>query len=229
MQKIFFTLIIITIYLIFLISCTKDTGVNNGGTGGGGGGGGSTTGQAMFWIASDLGCGNIIVTCNGANKIISSYYSNGTPSCGTSGMATFELNPGTYNYTVSCTGLSGVGTVTVTAGNCSTIQLTGTGGGGGGGGGGCSTGWNANLVQVTVGQGVPGSCNYQVPVTFKNISSNTIDVYIGYELISGGYSCFHDVVSAGASPQTIYGCNTTGRVKWNARVYNFNTVCSCPW
>lgn len=103
-------------------------------SGGGSGGGGSTTGQAMFWIGSDLGCGNITVNCNGQSRTISSYYSSGAPSCGASGTATFSFAPGTYSYTASCSGLTWSGTVTITSGGCSKIQLTSSGGGGGGGG-----------------------------------------------------------------------------------------------
>jgi hypothetical protein len=102
-------------------------------SGGGGGGGGTTTGQGMFWIASDLGCGTINVSINGVTRSITSFYSSGAPaSCGATGTATFSLNPGTYNYTASCTGLTWSGTITITSGGCTKIQLNGGGGGGGG-------------------------------------------------------------------------------------------------
>jgi hypothetical protein len=95
------------------------------------GGGGGSTGQAMFWIASDLSCGNITVNCNGQSRTISSFYSSGAPSCGASGTATFSMAPGTYSYTASCTGKTWNGTITITAGGCSKMQLTSSGGGGG--------------------------------------------------------------------------------------------------
>ena len=97
-------------------------------TNSGGGGGGSTTGQTMFWIASDLGCGNITVVCNGISRIINSVYGT-SPSCGASGTATFDLSPGTYSYTASCSGKNWSGTTTITAGGCSKIELTNSGGG----------------------------------------------------------------------------------------------------
>ncbi len=99
-------------------------------SGGGGGGGGSSTGQAMFWIASDLGCGNINVVCNGITRTISSVYGS-APACGASGIATFDLSPGTYAFTASCSGNNWSGNITVTAGTCSKYQLTAAGGGGG--------------------------------------------------------------------------------------------------
>jgi hypothetical protein len=89
-----------------------------------GGGGGSTTGQVMFWIQSDLGCGNITVTVSGSSKSITGYYSGGAPSCGSSSTATFTLNPGTYSFNASCSGKTWNGNVTVTAGNCFKMQLT---------------------------------------------------------------------------------------------------------
>ena len=95
---------------------------------GGGGGGGTTTGQGMFWIASDLGCGNITVVCNGTSRTISSVYGT-APSCGASGTATFDLSPGTYAYTASCSGKNWSGTITTTAGGCQRVQLTSSGGG----------------------------------------------------------------------------------------------------
>ncbi len=102
-------------------------------TGSGGGGGGGTTGQGMFWIATDLGCGNITVSCNGITRTISSVYGT-APSCGASGTATFDLSPGTYAYTASCSGKNWSGNITIAAGTCSRFQLTSSGGGGGGGG-----------------------------------------------------------------------------------------------
>jgi major membrane immunogen (membrane-anchored lipoprotein) len=97
-------------------------------SGGGGGGGGGSTGQGMFWIASDLGCGNITVVCNGITRTISTIYAT-SPPCGTSGTATFDLSPGTYAYTASCSGKNWSGTITITAGGCQKVQLTSSGGG----------------------------------------------------------------------------------------------------
>jgi hypothetical protein len=87
----------------------------------------------MFWTGSDLGVGAITVNCNGTSRTLNSYYSSGAPSCGASGAANFTLNPGTYAYTASGGSLTWSGTITVTAGGCSKLQLTGSGGGGGGG------------------------------------------------------------------------------------------------
>lgn len=86
-------------------------------------GGTSTTGQGMLWIASDLGCGNITVVCNGINRTISNFYAT-SPTCGASGCATFDLSPGSYTYSASCTGKTWSGTITITAGGCSAVRLT---------------------------------------------------------------------------------------------------------
>ena len=53
-------------------------------SGGGSGGGTSTTGKALFWVSSDLGCGSITVTLSGSTGTISQYYSSGTPDCNAS-------------------------------------------------------------------------------------------------------------------------------------------------
>lgn len=137
-----------------------------------GGGGGSSIGQAMFWIGSDLGCGNITVNCNGQTRTISSYYSSGTPACAASGTATFSFAPGTYSYTASCSGLNWNGTVTITAGGCSKIQLTSAGGGGGGGG--STTGQALFWTASDLGCGtITVNCNGQSRTITSYYSSGT--------------------------------------------------------
>jgi hypothetical protein len=101
--------------------CSKMQLTSNGGTSGTGG----SLGQGTFWAASDLGCGNINVVCNGQTKIISNYYSSGVPSCGTSGSATFDLPAGNYSYTASCSNKTWGGTITIIAGGCFKLQLKG--------------------------------------------------------------------------------------------------------
>ncbi len=88
------------------------------------GGGGSTTGNAMFWTSSDLGCGNITVNISNSSGVISQYYSGGTPNCGAGGCANFTLPPGNYSFSASCSSGNWNGTITVTAGGCSRMKLT---------------------------------------------------------------------------------------------------------
>jgi hypothetical protein len=87
------------------------------------GGGTTTTGQALFWTRSDFGCGSVSVTYNGQSGSITSFYSGGAPGCGATGCATFTMNPGTYNYSASCTGKTWSGQVTISAGNCFKLEL----------------------------------------------------------------------------------------------------------
>ncbi len=119
----------------------------------------SKKGEVMFWISSDLNCGQITVTCGGVAKNITGY-SSSTPTCGASGAATFSLEEGTYSYSAVCSGKSWSGTVIISAGNCNKIELTNNSTGGGGSGGGSTTGqvtfWtasNLNCGNITV------SCN----------------------------------------------------------------------
>ncbi len=81
-------------------------------------------GKIVFWVDADLGCGVIDVTINGTTKSITSYYSGSTPSCDDAGCATFELAPGSYNWTAACTGSTWSGTSTVTTEGCFKMQLT---------------------------------------------------------------------------------------------------------
>lgn len=93
-------------------------------SGGGSGGGTSTTGKALFWTSSDLGCGSITVTLSGSTGTISQYYSSGTPDCGASGCANFSLPAGSYNFTAKCSTKNWSGTITITADGCSRMRLT---------------------------------------------------------------------------------------------------------
>lgn len=116
--------------LVSVSSCPTASGGSSGtggsGTGGSGTGGtgtGTTTGQIMFWTASDQGCGNITVTVSGSSGVISKYYAS-RPSCGASGCATFTLPAGTYSFTASCSKYTWSDSgLTVTAGGCFTMQL----------------------------------------------------------------------------------------------------------
>lgn len=105
--------------------------------GSGGGGGGNSTGDLIFWINDDYGCGPVSVNLSGVGSAtINGYYST-TPDCGASGGANFRnISPGTYSFTASCQGLNWSGTTTVSANTCSTQLLLPNGGSGGGGGGG---------------------------------------------------------------------------------------------
>gem|GEM_PF-1278841 len=178
------------------------------------GGGGSTTGQALFWLASDLGCGNINVTVAGQSKAISTYSTSGTPACGAGG-ATFTLAPGTYAYTASCTGENWSGNVTITANGCSKIQLTSSSGGGGS----ANCNWNAavNCIQVTRKIGVRCGDSQSVEITYKNICTQKIKVFTCLQKIDGTWSegadgTFDDGFDPGAS-HTSYVCKGTGEYK----------------
>jgi len=89
----------------------------------GGGGGGGTSGDVAFWTQSDLGCGYINVSVGGQSGTVTGYYSGGSPGCGASGAANFTLPAGTYNYSAGCGDYTWNGTVTVSAGGCSTMRL----------------------------------------------------------------------------------------------------------
>jgi hypothetical protein len=82
-----------------------------------------TTGKALFWTSSDQGCGNITVTVSNSSGIISQYYSGRAPNCGASGCANFTLAPGTYSFSASCSSYTWSGSINVTAGGCSQMQL----------------------------------------------------------------------------------------------------------
>ena len=88
-----------------------------------GGGDSSTSGKALFWTSSDLGCGDITVTLSATTGVISSYYNSGTPDCGATGCANYTLPVGTYNFTAKCSTKNWSGSITITANGCSKMRL----------------------------------------------------------------------------------------------------------
>ncbi|HET8886076.1 MAG TPA: hypothetical protein VFM70_06960 [Salinimicrobium sp.] len=99
--------------------CTSSGDGNGDGNGNGDG-----DGNLMFWTQSDLGCGMISVEISNYSGTISSYYSGGAPSCGASGSANFTLPEGNYSFSASCSGYTWNGSVSVSSGGCSKMELT---------------------------------------------------------------------------------------------------------
>ena len=77
----------------------------------------------IFWTGTSS-FGTITVNINNTSGDITSYITGGTPSCGFTGCATFELLPGNYAYTASSTsGASWSGTANISGDACQPIQL----------------------------------------------------------------------------------------------------------
>lgn len=112
-----FLLFSATILSLFMFSCEEDSDDD-------GDRGGSGVGLATVWVQSDFGCGNITVNVGGITKVITAYYSEGSPGCDADGCANYTLTPGTYSMSASCTDSTWSGTITVTEDGCSTMQLT---------------------------------------------------------------------------------------------------------
>ncbi|MBC7641435.1 MAG: hypothetical protein H7174_03715 [Flavobacterium sp.] len=202
---------------------------------GSGGGGGTTTGQAMFWTASDLGVGNITVTCNGSTKYITGYSSAGAPSCGSSGAANFTFNPGTYSFNASGGSSTWSGTITVTNAGCSKFQLTSNGSGGGGGSGG-NCNWGSAINCVTVLSATTGTrcgTTNSVEIVYKNNCTQNIKTYICIQNTNGTWSGHTDgTFGTGLGPNetaTVYECQGTGQYAIYAMPISDYNANSCPW
>jgi hypothetical protein len=142
---------------------------------GGSGDNGTSSGDAIFWVASDFGLGNIDVTCNGVTKTISSFYSSGAPACGSSGCANFSFSPGKYSFTARASSTTWNGDVTITKGGCSKMQFTSSGGGGGDGGGGDGGGGDGGGGD---GGGDGGNTTKYVLFYTSNCNTGNIDIYV---------------------------------------------------
>lgn len=92
---------------------------------GGGGGGGSGTGDVIFWINQDFGCGNVSVNVSGAGGTTISGFYGSTPSCSDTGAGgnLNNLPVGTYSFTASCTGINWNGNITISEDSCLRFQL----------------------------------------------------------------------------------------------------------
>ncbi len=106
----------------FDIECGNNNNNNNGGNNGNNG---TTTGDIIFWVNKDFGCGSITVNVdNVGSSTISTYY-NSSPTCANSSNGNFQnLSPGTYNYTASCSNLNWSGSFTISANTCFKLQLS---------------------------------------------------------------------------------------------------------
>ena len=194
--------------------CSKMQLTSSGNTGGGTSGGGTSTGNAMFWIASDLGLGNITVTCNGISRTISGYYGS-SPSCGATNCANFSLSPGTYSYSAKAGTASWSGTINVTSGGCSKMQLTYSGNTGGGtSGGGTSTGNATFWVASDLGLG-------NITVTCNGIS-RTISSYYSSSPSCGATNC----ANFSMSPGTYSYSAKAGTATWNGSINVTSGGCS---
>jgi hypothetical protein len=84
---------------------------------------GDGTGQATFWVGSDLGCGYITVSISNQSGTITAFYDS-SPDCGADGCANFILAAGNYSYTAECEDYTwGPTTITVEDGGCLTMEL----------------------------------------------------------------------------------------------------------
>lgn len=81
-------------------------------------------GEAIFWVSTNFGYGDIEVYFDGTyeGKITSiNYYS--VPECGANGCVTVTADPGTYNWEATNGSMLWSSTITITAGNCSKMEL----------------------------------------------------------------------------------------------------------
>jgi hypothetical protein len=111
----------ITLCALLFIGCKKNNGDGSATPPG------PTKGQSIFFLKQDCNVGNVAVTVSGITKTIKSY-STYTPSCDTdSSYAIFALEPGDYSFSAiggTTSGMTWSGSITITTGNCSSMQLT---------------------------------------------------------------------------------------------------------
>jgi|GEM_PF-2424891 len=204
---------------------TGGGGTGGGGTGGGGtGGGGSTTGDAIFWINADYGCGNVSVNLTGVGSGIITQFAASAPPCGTSGFANFSnLAPGTYGYSASCQGINWSGTIDINQNTCTQFLLASSGGGGsGGGGGGGSGGGGGDTGDVKFWINQDFGCG-NISITVTGVGSSTINGFF-----PSAPDCSNNAAGGNfnnLAPGTYSFSASCGNITWSG---NFNiTANSC--
>ncbi|MDA3866781.1 MAG: hypothetical protein PF489_08550, partial [Salinivirgaceae bacterium] len=83
-------------------------------------------GQAMWWINSDLGVGNINIYFRGYYQGQITHYYYTTPDCGANGCVTVSEENGTYSWSAEADDgyTTWSGTIDITGYDCSTMELT---------------------------------------------------------------------------------------------------------
>ncbi len=76
----------------------------------------------IFWTSEPIS-GKINVSCNGKAKEISTFYLNGSPSCGDLSNATFDLIAGTYPFTATDGFQTWSGSISVGINECKKIDV----------------------------------------------------------------------------------------------------------
>ncbi|PKA82197.1 hypothetical protein ATE92_0323 [Ulvibacter sp. MAR_2010_11] len=137
---------------------------------GGGGGGGNATGDAIFWVNSDFGCGPITVNLSGVGSTTINGFFGSAPNCTDTGSGgNFNnLNPGVYSFTASCSSQNWSGSITITENGCLRQELTSSGGGGGG----------SNTGDVIFWTNTDLGCG-PISVTVSGVGGSTITGYYG--------------------------------------------------
>ena len=80
------------------------------------------TGQLVLWAKQGCRGGNIAVKVQTQTGSITSFHAT-APACGASGAASFTLPAGTYSWEAYCTPDTARGTVTITNGTCSNVEV----------------------------------------------------------------------------------------------------------
>jgi hypothetical protein len=98
--------------LLLIASCRKDDGNFNNNY---------PTYNLTFWTAVNCSPNPITVTVDSQTAVMTKYFPNTTPGCGSNGCANFNLPAGTYNYSATNGDTTWNGSVSVTKGGC-TLQ-----------------------------------------------------------------------------------------------------------
>jgi hypothetical protein len=193
---------------------------------------GSGNGMVTFYLTSDLGVGNIAVSVDGQSRGTITQFHSGGVTCG-SGNVNVTLSQGTHSlHAVSQTGaVVWNDTFDIDEGSCLPFELTYSGGGGTTTGGtttgGSTTGGTTTGGTTTGGTTTGGACasmnsyisfvsvvynsctnNSGATFTFKNNSSQKLEVKVPIKLNDGTWSCQYASPNAGAT-FSVWACNTT--------------------
>jgi hypothetical protein len=163
---------------------------------------------------------------------LSNYFGTGTPACGQTGTVTAEKTPGTYSYSGrDSSGRSWSGSVAITSGQCSRIELQG-----GSAPPAASCNWNSasQCVDRSAVLGTRCGSPTSLEVKVRNACTTNIKFVVSIQRSNGTWNSLPDgTFDTGLRPNestTWYECNSSNRYRvYSMPIQDFlRNRCSYP-
>lgn len=193
---------------------------------------GSGNGKITFYKTQSV-AGGVDIRLNNETKHDAYFWNSGAPGCDNESAVSFILPAGTYRadlsgQTVNCN----YPAISLTEGQCKTVNYTPCIGTGGGGGGGTNCDWTywKSLVSVVTSWGPYDLCGSQSTLRVKvtNNSNVRMDYKVCIKRTNGSWDCGAWFNYGNGGSETFYGCPATGEYYVWVRPSSESGNCSFP-